>query len=312
MPFVKKNCLVIPFAQMREAWSCGMSIGFEFKTDGSWQTIIRSDLVGFGPGLRHHVYSCQGCVAFGGSPSLRANGSCPRAYEVCDGSASGGFVSAFAALFRHPLQRDRESDLCKGCSSAGHFFFVFIPMPYSHPTHPFTALHRDSRDKYERTGLCACTGHEAGWVCGCNYRAPVTEAAIEQWRHEHTLNTVQEAANGSKMCSCWWFSDKKETLICLSISTDLLFRVVFLSVLCCGPMHFQCPFVVKSVRIWRESREVAKAERVLLRVLLVGEVLHHFNCTLKITLLLPPYHWCCLWLLAQKRLNDQNPAPPQW
>ena len=60
-------------------------------------------------------------------------------------------------------------------------------MPYSHPTYPLTALHRASRDKYEGTGpgtlgacLCVCAGHEAGWVCGCNYRAPVTEAEFEQ------------------------------------------------------------------------------------------------------------------------------------
>ena len=47
-------------------------------------------------------------------------------------------------------------------------------------------------------------------------------------------------------------------------------------------------------------------------ILLVDEILHHFTCVQRLTLVLPLEHWGCAWLLANKKLNDQNPAPPQW
>lgn len=237
----------------------------------------------FGPCLRHHVYNCQGCVVFGGSPSLRANGNCPRAYEVCDGSEAGGiFVSAFAARRRIHIQHTHSlhSAVLQGISMKGL-----------------------GQVRWKLLCVCVCQGHEAGWVCSFNYRVPVTEAEIEQWTHEHTWNTLQEAANGSKMCSCWWFSDKN--------TTDSLFRTVF-SGFYAWFNAFQCPFTVRSLRAHGSCRK--KCEYLKggagsckgLRVLLVGEVLHQFNCTRKNTLVL---HWCCLWLWAQKGSNDTHHWP---
>lgn len=79
-------------------------------------------MVRFWARLRHHVYNCQGCVVFGGSPSLRATGSCPRAYEVCDGSEAGGiFASAFAPRRRIHIQHTHSlhSTLLQGISMKG-------------------------------------------------------------------------------------------------------------------------------------------------------------------------------------------------
>ena len=38
-------------------------------------------------------------------------------------------------------------------------------------------------------------------------------------------------------------------------------------------------------------------------ILLVDEILHHFTCTLRLTLVLPLQHWGSFWLLQKKEVE---------
>ena len=139
-----------------------------------------------------------------------------------------------------------------------------------------------------------------------------------------TLNThwtqskkLQIAAN---LCSWWWFSEKNTNI---EFSFDFhgfvfpsVFSVFYASFTACS-MYVQCTFTVSSLRArgtCRRKYEVCEGRRgkrnsvtgcilvsafaalslqplqresTLLRVLLVDEILHHFMCTRRLTLVLP-------------------------